>query len=90
MLLLKKVGFIESDQDPLFKKLWYYMSGTIQNCVTLNNARMFLLAILGVLVENGPQIDRATLTPINLGTVNGCGDVFLSYSDMLFMKKTFK
>jgi hypothetical protein len=50
---------------------------------------MFLLAILGVLVENGPQIDRENLTPINLGAVNDCGDVFLSHSDMLFMRRTF-
>lgn len=46
--LLAKIGFIDQSMRTIFTKLWVQMSGDLQGFVTLNNLRMFVLAVLGV------------------------------------------
>jgi hypothetical protein len=50
--------------------------------VTLNNTRIFLLAIQGVLVECGPEICRNNLLKIEgshrIGRINEEGDILIT------------
>jgi hypothetical protein len=66
------------------------MSGPVQGMVTLNNMRIFVVAILGVLIEYPPKTDRRSLKPATLGQINKHGDIFLNKDDMIFLQKTFK
>ena len=66
------------------------MSGPLKGTVTLNNTRIFMAAILGILMENAPHVDRKHLKPVSIGMINKYGDIFLTRDDMVFLKKTFK
>ena len=68
--LLAKIGFIDQSMRTIFTKLWVQMSGDLQGFVTLNNLRMFVLAVLGVHIQNGPHVDRQELTQVAIGKIN--------------------
>jgi hypothetical protein len=62
------------------------LAGKAFNHVTLNNTRIFLFAIQGILIEHAGTIDRQNLVKIatssRIGKINAHGDVFLDTKDM--------
>jgi hypothetical protein len=45
----------------LVTKLWRYLDGKQKEWVTLNNTRIFLLAIQGFLIDHAPDVDRESM-----------------------------
>ena len=79
-----KLGLIDG-KGGMFQKFWHYMSGPVQGMVTLNNVRIFVVAVLGVLIEYPPKTDRKNLKPATLGQINKKGDIFIDRDDMVFL-----
>jgi hypothetical protein len=61
---LQRMGFVSEEcaQDQLsLQEIWKVLGGEARGHVTLNNLRLFLLAVQNILVEHGPNIDRNNL-----------------------------
>lgn len=67
------MGFIKEkvEQDQLsVNEIWKVLGGDARGHITLNNLRIFLLAIQNILIEHGPSISRENLKklPITCST----------------------
>jgi hypothetical protein len=68
------------------------LGGDIRNQVTLNNVRIFLLAVMGTFTEPGLPRNEQNLTKFDdneYGMFNDFGDLFLEPSDIPKIQKSF-
>lgn len=75
----------ESHEKALVQCMWKSLGGELRNHVTLNNCRIFLLAIMGTLIEPNLRREEQTLTKVYedcYGQFNEQGDLFLEISEI--------
>jgi hypothetical protein len=73
-------------------ELWKILGGELRNHVTLNNLRMFLLAIMGTYVEQSLKKEEHNLHTIGenpIGSFNEHGDIFLEPYEIPRIQKVF-
>ena len=49
---------LNDNEGEMIAEIWKYLGGDVKGHITLNNLRMFLLAIMGTFVE--PTLNRDT------------------------------
>lgn len=81
----------DSDKNIVYD-LWKYLGGELKNHITLNNLRIFLLAIVGTFVE--PGLNRADQNLFKIGDnvygqYNDQGDLFLNVDEIPKIQKEF-
>ena len=73
--------------------IWKNLGGESKGHITLNNLRIFLLAISGAFVDPGLNRDEQVLQKIDnneFGFFNDFGDLFLDFDDIPKIQKLFQ
>lgn len=76
--------------DNMIQSIWKNLGGDIRNHVTLNNVRIFLLAVLGTFAEPGLPRNEQTLSKAEdneYGLFNEFGDLFLEPFEITKIQK---
>lgn len=82
---------METDKSMIFL-LWRHLGGEVKTHITLNNLRIFLLAIMGTFVEPGLNKNEQQLFKIPgqlFGHFNEQGDLFLELHEVHRIQKEF-
>ena len=84
---LLKLGFVHDNEaeSSLIFDIWQILGGDEKSLVTLNNVRIFLLAVMGSYVEPSIYKDEQQLHKLGedyIGSFNENGDLFLEISDI--------
>ncbi len=73
-------------------RIWKNLAGEVRNHVTLNNVRIFLLAVMGTYTEPGLPKGEQNLTKVDdneYGLFNDFGDLFLDPADIPRIQKSY-
>jgi hypothetical protein len=73
-------------------RIWKNLAGEVRNHVTLNNVRIFLLAVMGTFTEPGLPKGEQNLSKVDeneYGLFNDFGDLFLDPSDIPRIQKSY-
>lgn len=94
---LEKVEQEEKSENIMSSSLihgvWQNLAGEAKGQITLNNLRIFLLAVMGTFVEPGLNREEQTLVKLDgseFGQFNDFGDIFLSPEDVPIIQKRYQ
>lgn len=78
--------------ESLVSKIWKNLAGEAKGHVTLNNVRIFLLAVMGTFTDPGIPREKQNLQKVEeneYGYFNDYGDLFLDVEDIPKIQKAF-
>ena len=90
--LEEKSENIQQTSDNVVMRIWKNLAGEVRNHVTLNNVRIFLLAVMGTFTEPGLPKGEQNLAKVDeneYGLFNDFGDLFLDPSDIPKIQKSY-
>lgn len=95
--LLLRLGFVDQkylldEKAPLVQLIWQNLGGLAKDQITLNNVRIFLLAVMGTYIEPGLNRDEQNLQRLDndFGLFNDFGDLFLEPVDVPKIQRLYQ
>jgi len=95
--LLLRLGFVDQkylldEKGPLVQLMWQNLGGLAKDQITLNNVRIFLLAVMGTYIEPGLNRDEQNLQRLDndFGLFNDFGDLFLEPADVPKIQRLYQ
>jgi hypothetical protein len=86
----ENVGYVPGENH--VQRIWKNLGGEIRNHVTLNNVRIFLLAVMGTFTDPGIPKGEENLIKVDeneYGIFNDFGDLFLDSNEIPRIQKSY-